>query len=89
MYVMPLMKRGSSMSLFDRVKAHYEKSLAEMEENLAGLRSIATANDKTISKLEKKKRGLEEQLLMSEVGTHEAIMVATDEAKVCAARTIL
>ncbi|KAJ0561037.1 hypothetical protein HanPI659440_Chr06g0242001 [Helianthus annuus] len=61
---------------FTRMKAHYERSLAEMEENLAGVQSIAAVKDKTISKLEKDKKGLEEQLLFAYVGIHEAVMVA-------------
>ncbi|KAJ0764835.1 hypothetical protein HanPI659440_Chr08g0296621 [Helianthus annuus] len=74
---------------FVLLKAHQDKSLAEAEENLAGLRSIAAAKDKAISKLENEKKGLEEQLLHAKVGIHEAAMVAIDEAKVCAARAIL
>ncbi|MFS7910356.1 hypothetical protein Hanom_Chr02g00105381 [Helianthus anomalus] len=53
---------------FVRLKANHEKNLAEMEENLASLRSIAVAKVKTITKLEKQKKGLEEQLLYAEVG---------------------
>ncbi|KAF5778573.1 hypothetical protein HanPI659440_Chr12g0466821 [Helianthus annuus] len=56
-----------------------------MEENLVDMRSIASAKDITFSKLEKDKNVLEEQLHIAEVGTHEAVMVATDEAQVCAA----
>ncbi|KAF5761592.1 hypothetical protein HanXRQr2_Chr16g0766901 [Helianthus annuus] len=63
--------------------------MAELEENLASMSSIAAAKDKALSKLEKDKKGLEEQLLFSEVGLQEAVMVATDEAKISAARTIL
>ncbi|KAF5791068.1 hypothetical protein HanXRQr2_Chr09g0390481 [Helianthus annuus] len=51
---------------FARVKAHYEKKkIAELEENLVGMRSIVVAKDKALSKLEKEKKGLEEQLLFS------------------------
>ncbi|KAJ0505877.1 hypothetical protein HanRHA438_Chr12g0560441 [Helianthus annuus] len=35
---------------FALVKAHYERSMAEMEENLADMPSIASAKDKTFSK---------------------------------------
>ncbi|KAM0003245.1 hypothetical protein Hdeb2414_s0292g00859021 [Helianthus debilis subsp. tardiflorus] len=64
-------------------------SMAELEENLAGIRSIAAAKDKAISKLEKEKKSPEEQLLYSEVGLHDAVIVATDKAKFYAARTVL
>ncbi|KAJ0779751.1 hypothetical protein HanPI659440_Chr06g0229991 [Helianthus annuus] len=74
---------------FTRMKAHYERSLVEIEENLVGLRSITSAKDKTNSKLEKDVKGLKKQLFMAKVGTNKAVMEATDEAKVCAARTIL
>ncbi|MFS7912997.1 hypothetical protein Hanom_Chr02g00136471 [Helianthus anomalus] len=70
-------------------EAHYEKRMAELEENLAGMGSIAVAKDKALTKLEKDKKGLNEQLLFSEVGLQEAVMVATDEAKVYATRTVL
>ncbi|KAM0057816.1 hypothetical protein Hdeb2414_s0005g00163001 [Helianthus debilis subsp. tardiflorus] len=55
-------------------EAHYEKRMIELEENLAGMRSVA-AKDKALSKLEKDKKGLKEQLLFSEVGLQEAVMV--------------
>ncbi|KAJ0789128.1 hypothetical protein HanPI659440_Chr05g0199991 [Helianthus annuus] len=53
---------------FAGVKAHYEKKMAELEENLARMRSIVAVKDKALSKLEKDKKGFEEQLLFSEVG---------------------
>ncbi|KAJ0670422.1 hypothetical protein HanOQP8_Chr13g0474021 [Helianthus annuus] len=74
---------------FTWVKALHEKRIAELEETLADLRSIVAAKEKPFSQLKKYNKGLEEQLLMAEVGTHEAVMVATDEAKVSAARTVL
>ncbi|KAF5772458.1 hypothetical protein HanRHA438_Chr13g0587921 [Helianthus annuus] len=74
---------------FTCVKALHEKRIAELEETLADLRSIVAAKEKPFSQLKKYNKGLEEQLLMAEVGTHEAVMVATDEAKVSAARTVL
>ncbi|MFS7963250.1 hypothetical protein Hanom_Chr08g00735851 [Helianthus anomalus] len=70
---------------FSRLKVHHEKRIAEYEETLTGIRSAAAAKDKTITKLEKDKRDLEEQLLHSEVGIHEAAMNAIDEANVFAA----
>ncbi|MFS8002233.1 hypothetical protein Hanom_Chr13g01199711 [Helianthus anomalus] len=58
-----------------------DKSLAEVEENLAGLRSIDAAKDKTISKLEKDVKGVEKQILVAEMQANKAEMEATDKAK--------
>ncbi|MFS7991213.1 hypothetical protein Hanom_Chr12g01068141 [Helianthus anomalus] len=79
---------GDFFDGFTRVKSHHEK-IAELEETLAGMRSITATKEKAFSQLEKDNKGLEEQLLMVEVGTQEAVMVVTDEAKVNAARTVL
>ncbi|MFS7936128.1 hypothetical protein Hanom_Chr05g00411791 [Helianthus anomalus] len=73
---------------FLRLKAHHEKNLAVIEENLVGRRSIVAAKDKSISKLEKEVKGLEKQLFVAEIEANKGEMEATDEAKVCAARTV-
>ncbi|KAJ0667619.1 hypothetical protein HanPI659440_Chr17g0679781 [Helianthus annuus] len=74
---------------FAHVKAHHEKSLSEMEENLVGLRSIVAAKDNTISKLEKDVKALKKQLFMAEMETNKAVMEAIDEAKVFVTCTVL
>ncbi|MFS7928937.1 hypothetical protein Hanom_Chr04g00326631 [Helianthus anomalus] len=53
------------------------------------MRSIDASKDKVFSKLEKQKNGLEEQVLLAKVETHEAVTVATYDTKVCVARTVL
>ncbi|KAF5755378.1 hypothetical protein HanRHA438_Chr17g0812061 [Helianthus annuus] len=74
---------------FAHVKAHHEKSLSEMEENLVSLRSIVAAKDNTISKLEKDVKALKKQLFMAEMETNKAVMEAIDEAKVFVTCTVL
>ncbi|MFS7899377.1 hypothetical protein Hanom_Chr00s055014g01782311 [Helianthus anomalus] len=50
--------------------------------------SIAAAKDKKIAQLEKEKANLDEQLMIAEVGIHEAQVNATEDAKVYATRTL-
>ncbi|MFS8022864.1 hypothetical protein Hanom_Chr16g01444541 [Helianthus anomalus] len=50
-----------------RLKAHKDKCLAEAEENLAGLRSIAAAKDMKITQLEKEVNSLEKQIMVAEI----------------------
>ncbi|KAF5757049.1 hypothetical protein HanXRQr2_Chr17g0822071 [Helianthus annuus] len=74
---------------FVHLKAYQDKSLAEAEENLTDLRSIATAKDKKITQLEKEVNSLEKQIMVAEIQANKTEMEATDEAKVCASRAIL
>ncbi|MFS8034243.1 hypothetical protein Hanom_Chr17g01578881 [Helianthus anomalus] len=78
-----------TMSRFVRIQNIQEKNLAEAEEKLADLRTIAAAKEKKIAQLEKEKASLDEQRVITEVGIHEAHVNATEDAKVCAAHTVL
>ncbi|KAJ0649514.1 hypothetical protein HanOQP8_Chr15g0582071 [Helianthus annuus] len=74
---------------FLRLKALHDKSLADVEEKLVDLCSIASAKDKKIAQVEKEKSGLDDQLMYAEIGIHEAQMNAIEDVKVYAARTVL
>ncbi|KAJ0856951.1 hypothetical protein HanRHA438_Chr13g0584471 [Helianthus annuus] len=74
---------------FVRLQAIQEKNLAEVEEKLTDLRKIVAAKDKKLAQLEKEKTGLDDQLMFAEIGIHEAQVNATENAKVCATRTVL
>ncbi|KAM0041179.1 hypothetical protein Hdeb2414_s0011g00363291 [Helianthus debilis subsp. tardiflorus] len=77
------------MQRFVYLKALQDKSLADPEEKLADLRSIIAAKDEKVAQLEKEKTDLDKQLMYDEIGIHEAHMNATEDAKVCATRTVL
>ncbi|KAM0006550.1 hypothetical protein Hdeb2414_s0019g00547261 [Helianthus debilis subsp. tardiflorus] len=74
---------------FVRLQAIQDRNLAEADDKLADIRNIAVAMDKKLAQLEKEKTGLDEQLMFVEIGIHEAQINATENAKVCAARTVL
>ncbi|KAM0064620.1 hypothetical protein Hdeb2414_s0003g00105131 [Helianthus debilis subsp. tardiflorus] len=74
---------------FVHLQAIQERNLAEAEEKLADLCKIAAAKDKKLAQLEKEKTGLDEQLMFVEIGIHKAQFNASENAKVCAARTVL
>ncbi|MFS8023869.1 hypothetical protein Hanom_Chr16g01456571 [Helianthus anomalus] len=66
-----------------------DKGLVEAEENLTDPRSIAAAKDKKITQLEKEVNSLEKQIMVAEIHANKTEMEATNEAKVCASRSIL